>query len=111
MWVTRSETLKLDNEPLKYWEMLGGNTPELQKLSIKVFKQHTSASLCEHNWSSFEYIFNKNRNRLATERVEKLVYVHGNLRYCKSKQEIRHAQTKQASTNLLKYMYGVLFSL
>jgi hypothetical protein len=104
---SRSEDLKLDMEPLKYWETLGGGTPELQELAIKVFKQHTSASLCEHNWSSFEYIFNKKRNRLSTDRVEKLVYVHGNLRYCKSKQEVRCSH-KHASTSLLKYISDVM---
>lgn len=42
--------------------------------------QVSSASSCERNWSSYEFIHSKKRNRLNTERAEKLVYVHSNLR-------------------------------
>ena len=42
--------------------------------------QVTSASACETNWSSFEYIYSKRRNKLSTAKAEKLVYVHSNLK-------------------------------
>ena len=42
--------------------------------------QPTSACSCERNWSAYDYIHNKKRNRLAAARAEKLVFVFSNLR-------------------------------
>lgn len=40
----------------------------------------TSACSCERNWSAYDNIHNKKRNRLAAARAEKLVFVFSNLR-------------------------------
>ena len=45
--------------------------------------QVTSACACERNWSTYDYIHNKKRNRLDPSRAEKLVYVFSNLRFLK----------------------------
>ena len=58
----------------------GTCVPELQKLTIKVLSQTTSASNCERNWSTFSYIHTKARNRLKYERLQKLVYTYYNMR-------------------------------
>jgi hypothetical protein len=37
----------------------GSETLELQSFAIKVLSQVTVASVCERNWSTFEFIHNK----------------------------------------------------
>eukprot|EP00253_Pinus_taeda_P032318 PITA_32318 len=53
--------------------------PELQNFGIRILSQGTSASACERNWSSFDHIHSKKRNRLLSGRLEDLVYVRSNL--------------------------------
>jgi hypothetical protein len=53
--------------------------PELQNFAIRVLSQGSSASACERNWSSFNHIHSKKRNRLLSGKLEDLVYVHSNL--------------------------------
>ena len=72
----RSETSQLVNDPISFWSLFGSSTPELQALAIKILQQNTSASACETNWSTYDYIFNKKRNRLNNDTAEKLVFVH-----------------------------------
>lgn len=48
----------------------------------------SSACSCERNWSTYDYIHNKKRNRLEAARAEKLVYVFSNLRFLKRAQRI-----------------------
>ena len=52
----------------------------IQELAITLFSQVTNASACETNWSDFEYIYSKRRNRLSSDKAIKLVYVHSNLK-------------------------------
>ena len=54
-------------------------THELE-LAINVFCRITLASAYEGNCSTYEYAVSKRRNLLSTERVKKIVYLHGNLR-------------------------------
>ena len=54
--------------------------PNLKKLAIKLLSQTASSSGCERNWSVFERIHTKKRNRLEHEKMNDLVYVHYNLR-------------------------------
>lgn len=37
-----------------------------------------SASQCERNWSDFDFIWSRRRNKLKPERASDLVYVHSN---------------------------------
>ena len=37
-----------------WWRMFGSQTPNLQKLAIKILSLTCSASGCERNWSVFE---------------------------------------------------------
>ena len=39
----------------------------------------SSSSAAERNWSTYDFIHNKRRNRLTEERARDLVYVHSNL--------------------------------
>eukprot|EP00253_Pinus_taeda_P032019 PITA_32019 len=53
--------------------------PKLQNFAIRILSQGSSASACERNWSSFDHIHSKKRNRLLSGRLEDLVYVRRNL--------------------------------
>ncbi|XP_057502292.1 uncharacterized protein LOC130786087 [Actinidia eriantha] len=66
--------------PDEWWLCYGNNAPNLQKLAIRVLSQTCSTSDCERNWSIFEHIHSKKRNRLEHQRLYDLIYVHYNLR-------------------------------
>ncbi|KAF7152905.1 hypothetical protein RHSIM_Rhsim01G0083600 [Rhododendron simsii] len=57
-----------------------GLVPELQRFAIRVLSQCCSATGCERNWSTFEFIHSKKRNRLEHKRLNDLVYVRYNLK-------------------------------
>ncbi|KAL4391705.1 hypothetical protein AHAS_Ahas03G0271800 [Arachis hypogaea] len=66
--------------PDQWWESYGCAAPSLQKLAIRILSQTCSSSGCERNWSIFEHIYSKKRNRLEHQKLNDLVYVHYNLR-------------------------------
>ncbi|XP_050241162.1 uncharacterized protein LOC126690071 [Quercus robur] len=66
--------------PISWWEQFGLGAPDLQSFAIRVLSQCCSATGCERNWSTFEYVHSKKRNRLEHKRVNDLVFVHYNLR-------------------------------
>eukprot|EP00253_Pinus_taeda_P010894 PITA_10894 len=68
------------DEPAQWGEAFGGHVPELQRFAIRILSQTCSATGCEQNWSVFERIHTKKRNRLDQKRLNDLVYVQYNLR-------------------------------
>ena len=67
----------------QWWSSFGASTPVLQQVAIKVLSRVASACSCEHNWSTFEFIHSRKRNRLEPARANALVYVFSNLRLIK----------------------------
>ncbi|KZV50714.1 hypothetical protein F511_19626 [Dorcoceras hygrometricum] len=67
---------KCIDEVAIYQDRLGS----IQSLAIKILSQTSSSSGCERNWSVFERIHTKKRNRLEHQRLNDLVFVHYNLR-------------------------------
>ncbi|XP_075659142.1 uncharacterized protein LOC142629024 [Castanea sativa] len=65
---------------VSWWKQFGLGAPDLQSFAIRVLSQCCSATGCERNWSAFEYVHSKKRNRLEHKRVNDLVFVHYNLR-------------------------------
>jgi Protein of unknown function (DUF 659)/hAT family C-terminal dimerisation region len=63
-----------------WWSQYGSATPQLQEVAIKCLSQVSSASSCERNWSLYDFVHSKKRNRLDPGRAASLVYVHSNLR-------------------------------
>lgn len=53
----------------RWWTAFGSGTPELQLVATRVLAQTTSASACERNWSTFDFIHTKKRNRLSSSKV------------------------------------------
>ena len=73
-----------------WWEQHGISCPELQKIAIRILSQTSSSSGCERNWSTFDQVHTKKRNRLARKRVNDLVYVHYNMRVKENELRWRH---------------------
>ncbi|GBG68159.1 hypothetical protein CBR_g2710 [Chara braunii] len=62
-----------------WWEVHGRQQPRLQMIAKRVLGMWSTASPCERNWSTHDFIHTKRRNRLSVESVEKLVFIHWNL--------------------------------
>jgi hypothetical protein len=54
------------------------NFPSLAKLARSLFSLVPSSSASERNFSTFSFIHTKLRNRLLTDKVQKLVFIKGN---------------------------------
>ncbi|XP_070055570.1 uncharacterized protein [Nicotiana tomentosiformis] len=64
--------------PVEWWKQYGHSTPDLQKFFIKVLSLTCSSSGCERNWSVFEHIHTKKRNKLTLKRLNDLVFIKYN---------------------------------
>ncbi|KAK1376692.1 hypothetical protein POM88_032936 [Heracleum sosnowskyi] len=64
--------------PAAWWGAYGKHTPELQAFAIRVLSLTCSSSGCERNWSVFEHLHSKKRNRLEQQRLNDLVFVKYN---------------------------------
>lgn len=58
----------------RWWMAFGAHIPELQKVAVRVLSQVASASACERNWSTFDFIHTKKRNRLQCDKVNKILF-------------------------------------
>ena len=65
---------------LAWWNIYGGDTPQLQHLATWVLSKVVNTSSVERCWSTYSFIHNIKRYRLNASRAESLVYVHYNLR-------------------------------
>ena len=74
----------------QWWSSFGSSCPVLQHVAIKVLSRVASACSCERNWSTFEFIHSKKRNRLEPSRANDLVYVFSNLRLLKRVQSAEY---------------------
>ncbi|GJS00900.1 hypothetical protein Tco_0317408 [Tanacetum coccineum] len=74
-------TCEINNErydPANWWGSFGGATPNLKKIAMRILSLTSSSSGCERNWSTFEGIHTKKRNRLEASKLNNLVYVQFN---------------------------------
>ncbi|XP_019226720.1 PREDICTED: uncharacterized protein LOC109208135 [Nicotiana attenuata] len=75
--------------PAEWWNLYGNSAPHLQKLAIRILSLTASLAGCERNWSVFEHIHSKKRNRLEHKRLNDLVYVKYN-RALKTRFDLRN---------------------
>ncbi|KAG6629998.1 hypothetical protein CIPAW_14G124200 [Carya illinoinensis] len=68
------------SNPVAWWGTFGNEFPALQTFAICILSQCCSATGCERNWSTFEFIHSKKRNRLEHKRLNDLVFVRYNLK-------------------------------
>ncbi|WVZ64756.1 hypothetical protein U9M48_014231 [Paspalum notatum var. saurae] len=75
--------------PAKWWLNYGTSTPKLRILASRILNLTCSSSACEKNWSVFEQVHTKRRNRLLHDRMRDLVFVKFN-----SKLRIKNNENK-----------------
>ncbi|GJX40911.1 ATPase, F1/V1/A1 complex, alpha/beta subunit [Tanacetum coccineum] len=71
-------TCEVNNEHYdlaNWWGTFGGATPNLKTITMRILSLTSSSSGCERNWSTFEGIHTKKRNRLEASKLNNLVYV------------------------------------
>ncbi|XP_028126841.1 uncharacterized protein LOC114323430 isoform X3 [Camellia sinensis] len=66
--------------PADWWDSFGDECPELKRFVIRILSLTSSSSGCERNWSAFEMVHSKRRNRLHQKRMNDLVFVMYNLK-------------------------------
>ncbi|GLJ10007.1 hypothetical protein SUGI_0120010 [Cryptomeria japonica] len=63
----------------------GAQTPEFQRFAIRILSQGASSLARERNWSCFDHIHSKKRNKLLSGKLGDLVYVRSNLKLLMNK--------------------------
>ncbi|PON47573.1 HAT, C-terminal dimerization domain containing protein [Parasponia andersonii] len=58
-----------------WWDQFGDEISELKAFVIRVLGLTCSSLTCERNWSTFNQVHTKRRNRLTTSRMNTLVYI------------------------------------
>ncbi|XP_015083445.1 uncharacterized protein LOC107026859 isoform X1 [Solanum pennellii] len=67
------------NAPADWWTGYGYEIPTLQRAAIRILSQPCSLHWCRWDWSTFDGVHEKRRERLELDRFNDLVYVHCNL--------------------------------
>ncbi|VFQ77378.1 unnamed protein product [Cuscuta campestris] len=75
--------------PADWWDSYGDEHPDLQKLAIRVLSLTCSSSGCERNWSAFEMVHTKRRNRMKQKTMNDVVFVMTNSKLAKKKKARR----------------------
>jgi hypothetical protein len=70
-----AEAAAKDMPAYRWWMAFSEDVPELQKVAVRVLSQVLSASFCERNWSTFDFIQTKKRNRLKCKKVSE-IFLH-----------------------------------
>jgi len=89
-----------------WWESYGGVGKELQNLAIRVLSLTCSATGCKRNWSIFDQVHTKKKNRLEQQRLNALVFVKYNLQL-----EMRQKVREEKGILMILYVYLVEGSL
>ncbi|GBG79897.1 hypothetical protein CBR_g30162 [Chara braunii] len=79
MWRTVATDDESRLNPADWWAAHGGDVPDLQAIAIKVMGMWSTTTPAERNWASMDFVHSKRRNRLSSESLEKLVYIHWNM--------------------------------
>ena len=53
-----------DMPSYQWWESCGDEYPELKKVAVRVLAMISGAGACERNWSAYDFVHSKKRNRL-----------------------------------------------
>jgi hypothetical protein len=77
--------------PHHWWFAYSSEWPTLSPVAMKVLAQCPSSSASERNWSSYDHVVSKDRNRLTPDRAMKLVHCYHNLRSLKLLAEAQEA--------------------
>ncbi|XP_077233649.1 uncharacterized protein LOC143875954 [Tasmannia lanceolata] len=83
------ELLKYKQASAGWWSNYGVEIPNLQRMVMRILSLTSSSSGCERNWSTFEGIHTKKRNRLDASRLNNLVYVQFNAKLFNEKKRMK----------------------
>ncbi|XP_039132972.1 uncharacterized protein LOC120270034 isoform X2 [Dioscorea cayenensis subsp. rotundata] len=75
-------------DPVGWWGTYGNGVPNLQRMARRILSLTSSPSGCERNWSTFEGIQTKKRNRLDATRLNNLVYVQFNSKIKEKREKV-----------------------
>lgn len=64
--------------PADWWASYGSSAPSLQKFAIRILSLTCNSSGCKRNWSVFEHLHSKRRNRLEQKCLNDLVFIKYN---------------------------------
>ncbi|XP_026443024.1 uncharacterized protein LOC113342839 [Papaver somniferum] len=77
------------DQPHDWWITYGGiDVPNLQKFAIRVLSLTSSASPCERNWSTFQNLHTKKRNRITQQKLNDSVFIQYNKKLQRRYKEI-----------------------
>jgi hAT family C-terminal dimerisation region len=82
--------------PHEWWLAHGRKWPNLKLIAMRILAQCPSSSPSERNWSAYDFVHSKVRNRLTQARAEKLVYIFHNLR------SLKHLSSAEDKLNRLE---------
>ncbi|KAM0867109.1 hypothetical protein ACQ4PT_042212 [Festuca glaucescens] len=86
MWADSRRAENVVGLRSSWWMLYGGGAPDLQRMAVRILSLTSSSSGCERNWSTFESIHTKKRNRLTTERMDMLTNIQFNNRMFSKKE-------------------------
>lgn len=70
---------KFTCNPRVYWAQSGKrNYPALAKICLKLFQMICGSISVERVWNIFKFVHSKTRNKMSSERIEKLVFIYIN---------------------------------
>ncbi|GKV19183.1 hypothetical protein SLEP1_g29475 [Rubroshorea leprosula] len=95
---TQARNMWNKKSPADWWESYGDEYPELQRFAIRILSLTCSSSGCERNWSAFEMVHTKRRNRLHQKKMNDLVFVMCNLKL-KDKQVRKKVELDDVSSD------------
>ncbi|KAM0892224.1 hypothetical protein ACQ4PT_025888 [Festuca glaucescens] len=81
-----------DYNPVGWWKLYGTEVPLLQVMAMRILALTSSSSGCERNWSVYEMIHTKRRNRLTRDCLNNLVYVQFSQRMLSKKQRLKDSK-------------------
>ncbi|CAG8722094.1 39957_t:CDS:2 [Gigaspora margarita] len=74
-----SDNYLLKEKLYNWWNLVKARYLVLSGIVLKLFSIPAISASSEHNWSSFNFVHSKLRNRLHNSRVKKIVYIYWNL--------------------------------
>jgi hypothetical protein len=84
-----------------WWLTYGTEAPELQSIAVRVLAQVASSGASERNWSAFDFIQTKRRNRLTPSLVFDLVYIYSNMKVLRQRE--RHPRKRSHGDTVIAW--------
>ncbi|XP_038713463.1 uncharacterized protein LOC120007337 [Tripterygium wilfordii] len=94
--------------PAGWWSNYGGSAPNLKKMATRILSLTTISSGYERNWSTFDGVHTKKRNRIDSERLNNLVYVQFNAKFLYKKRRVSNDKYVFQADNCTKAQHWLV---